>query len=138
MRYLISVLSALVMGSLIGQAAHAEFPERGVKIVVPFPAGGSNDVVARLLGTRLSQLWGQTVVIDNRGGGGGNVGAEAVSRSPADGYTLLLTAPGPLVVNQSLYTKLSFNPQDFTPIALIASVPIVLAVNPAVKATTVS
>ena len=138
MRYLISVLSALVMGALIAQPAHAEFPDRGVKIVVPFPAGGSNDVVARLLGTRLSQLWGQTVVIDNRGGGGGNVGAEAVSRSPADGYTLLLTAPGPLVVNQSLYTKLSFNPQDFTPIALIASVPIVLAVNPAVKATTVS
>jgi tripartite-type tricarboxylate transporter receptor subunit TctC len=139
MRYLISVLSALVMGSLIGQAAHAEFPERGVKIVVPFPAGGSNDVVARLLGTRLSQLWGQTVVIDNRGGGGGNVGAEAVARSPADGYTLLLTAPGPLVVNQSLYSKLSFDPaQDFTPIALIASVPIVLAVNPDVKAATVS
>ena len=139
MRYLISVLSALVMGSLVGQAAHAEFPERGVKIVVPFPAGGSNDVVARLLGTRLSQLWGQAVVIDNRGGGGGNVGAEAVARSPADGYTLLLTAPGPLVVNQSLYSKLSFNPaQDFTPIALIASVPIVLAVNPDVKAATVS
>jgi tripartite-type tricarboxylate transporter receptor subunit TctC len=139
MRYLISVLSALVMGSLIGQAAHAEFPERGVKIVVPFPAGGSNDVVARLLGTRLSQLWGQPVVIDNRGGGGGNIGAEAVARSPADGYTLLLTAPGPLVVNQSLYSKLSFNPaQDFTPVALIASVPIVLAVNPGVKAVTVS
>ena len=138
MRYLISVL-ALVMASLIGQAAHAEFPERGVKIVVPFPAGGSNDVVARLLGNRLSEVWGQSVVIDNRGGGGGNIGAEAVARSPADGYTLLLTAPGPLVVNQSLYSKLSFNPaQDFTPIALIASVPIVLAVNPGVKATTVS
>ena len=107
--------------------------------MVPFPAGGSNDVVARLLGTRLSQFWGQTVVIDNRGGGGGNIGAEAVARAPADGYTLLLAAPGPLVVNQSLYSKLSFNPaQDFTPIALIASVPIVLAVNPGVKATTVS
>ena len=139
MRYLISVLSALVLGSLIGQSAQAGFPERGVKIVVPYPAGGSNDVVARLLGTRLSELWGQPVVIDNRGGGGGNIGAEAVARSPADGYTLLLTAPSPLVVNQSLYSKLSFNPaQDFTPIALIASVPIVLAVNPGVKATTVS
>jgi tripartite-type tricarboxylate transporter receptor subunit TctC len=139
MRCLISVLSALVMASLMAQPAHAGFPERGVKIVVPFPAGGSNDVVARLLGARLSELWGQSVVIDNRGGGGGNIGAEAVARSPADGYTLLLTAPGPLVVNQSLYSKLSFNPaQDFTPIALIASVPIVLAVNPGVKAATVS
>jgi tripartite-type tricarboxylate transporter receptor subunit TctC len=139
MRYLVSVLAALVMGSLIGQPAHAGFPERGVKIVVPFPAGGSNDVVARLLGTKLSELWGQPVIIDNRAGAGGNIGAEAVARSPADGYTLLLTAPGPLVVNQSLYSRLSFNPeQDFTPIALIASVPIVLAVNPGVKAATVS
>src|SRR3954447_12124668 len=110
MRYLVSVLSALVMGSLIGQAAHAEFPERGIKIVVPFPAGGSNDVVARLLGTKLQELWGQPVVIDNRAGGGGNIGADAVARSPADGYTLLLTAPGPLAVNQSLYAQLPFNP----------------------------
>ena len=139
MRYVISVLAALVLGLLAGQAAHAGFPDRSVKIVVPFPAGGSNDVVARLLGARLSELWGQPVVIDNRGGGGGNIGAEAVARSPADGYTLLLTAPGPLVVNQSLYSRLSFNPeQDFIPIALIASVPIVLAVNPGVKAVTVS
>jgi tripartite-type tricarboxylate transporter receptor subunit TctC len=139
MRYLVSMLAALVMGSLIGQPAHAGFPERGVKIVVPFPAGGSNDVVARLLGTKLSELWGQPVIVDNRAGAGGNIGAEAVARSPADGYTLLLTAPGPLVVNQSLYSRLSFKPeQDFTPIALIASVPIVLAVNPSVKAATVS
>ena len=79
MRHLFSVLSALVMASLIGQPAQAGFPERGVKIVVPFPAGGSNDVVARLVGTRLSELWGQPVVIDNRGGGGGNIGAEAVA-----------------------------------------------------------
>ena len=128
------------MAFLMGQTAHAAgFPDRGVKIVVPFPAGGSNDVVARLLGTKLSEMWGQPVVIDNRAGGGGNIGAEAVARSPADGYTLLLAAPGPLAVNQSLYAQLSFNPeQDFTPVALIASVPIVLAVNPAVKAKTVA
>jgi tripartite-type tricarboxylate transporter receptor subunit TctC len=127
------------MGALAGQTAHAGFPDRSVKIVVPFPAGGSNDVVARLLATKLQELWGQTVVIDNRAGGGGNIGAEAVARSPADGYTLLLTAPGPLAVNQSLYAQLSFNPaQDFAPVALIASVPIVLAVNPSVKAKTVA
>lgn len=139
MRHAVSALVALVMVSLAGQAAHAGFPERGIKIVVPFPAGGSNDVVARLLGTKLQELWGQPVVIDNRAGGGGNIGADAVARSPADGYTLLLTAPGPLAVNQSLYAQLSFNPpQDFTPVALIASVPIVLAVNPGVKARTVA
>jgi tripartite-type tricarboxylate transporter receptor subunit TctC len=127
------------MGALAGQTAHAGFPDRSVKIVVPFPAGGSNDVVARLLATKLQELWGQTVVIDNRAGGGGNIGAEAVARSPADGYTLLLTAPGPLAVNQSLYAQLSFNPaHDFAPVALIASVPIVLAVNPSVKAKTVA
>lgn len=139
MRHVVSALVALVMFSLVGQVAHAGFPERGIKIVVPFPAGGSNDVVARLLGTKLQELWGQPVVIDNRAGGGGNIGADAVARSPADGYTLLLTAPGPLAVNQSLYAQLPFNPaQDFTPVALIASVPIVLAVNPGVKATTVA
>ena len=139
MRHVVSALVALVMVSLVGQVAHAGFPERGIKIVVPFPAGGSNDVVARLLGTKLQELWGQPVVIDNRAGGGGNIGADAVARSPADGYTLLLTAPGPLAVNQSLYAQLPFNPaQDFTPVALIASVPIVLAVNPGVKATTVA
>jgi tripartite-type tricarboxylate transporter receptor subunit TctC len=139
-RHLISAFAAAAIAALIGQPAHAAgFPERGVKIVVPFPAGGSNDVVARLLGTKLSELWGQPVVVDNRAGGGGNIGAEAVARAPADGYTLLLTAPGPLAVNQSLYAQLPFNPeQDFTPVALIASVPIVLAVNPSVKAKTVA
>jgi len=139
-RFLISAFAASIMAIVVGQPAYAAgFPERGVKIVVPFPAGGSNDLVARLLGTKLSELWGQPVVVDNRAGGGGNIGAEAVARSPADGYTLLLTAPGPLAVNQSLYAQLPFNPeQDFTPIALIASVPIVLAVNPTVKATTVA
>lgn len=139
MRFVGCALAALVMVFHFTLPARAEFPERGVKIVVPFPAGGSNDVVARLLGTKLSELWGQTVVIDNRGGGGGNIGAEAVARSPADGYTLLLTAPGPLAVNHSLYAQLPFSPtQDFTPIALIASVPIVLAVNPGVKAKSVA
>jgi tripartite-type tricarboxylate transporter receptor subunit TctC len=139
MRRVGCALAALVMVLQLALPARAEFPERGVKIVVPFPAGGSNDVVARLLGTKLSELWGQTVVIDNRAGGGGNIGAEAVARSSADGYTLLLTAPGPLAVNQSLYAQLPFNPpQDFIPVALIASVPIVLAVNPSVKAKSVA
>jgi tripartite-type tricarboxylate transporter receptor subunit TctC len=139
MRHVVSALVALTAALLIGAPARAEFPDHAVKIVVPFPAGGSNDVVARLFATKLQELWGQTVVIDNRAGAGGNIGAEAVARSPADGYTLLLTAPGPLAVNQSLYTQLSFNPAlDFTPVALIASVPIVLAVNPGVKANTVA
>ena len=120
-------------------AAAAPYPDRPVRIVVPFPAGGSNDVIARLLGAKLGELWGQTVIIDNRAGAGGNIGAESVARAAADGTTLLLTAPGPLAVNQSLYANLPFDPtKDFAPVALIASVPIVLAVNPAVKAKSVT
>jgi tripartite-type tricarboxylate transporter receptor subunit TctC len=115
------------------------FPDRPVHIVVPFPAGGSNDVVARFLGQKLSEICGQSVIIDNRGGAGGNVGAEFVARSAADGYTLLLTAPGPLAVNAALYPHLAFDPiADFAPVALVASVQIVLTVNPQVKAKTVA
>jgi tripartite-type tricarboxylate transporter receptor subunit TctC len=118
--------------------AAAGFPDHPVRIVVPFPAGGSNDVVARFLGMKLYEIWGQQVIIDNRAGAGGNIGAEAVARAVPDGYTLLLTAPPPLAVNQSLYPQLAFNPiTDFAPVALVASVQIVLAVNPEVKATNV-
>ena len=124
---------------LLGQpVAAATFPDHPVRIVVPFPAGGSNDVVARFLGMKLYEVWGQQVIIDNRPGAGGNIGAEMVARSAPDGYTLLLTAPGPLAVNQSLYPHLPFDPMaDFAPVALVASVQIVLAVNPAIKATNV-
>jgi tripartite-type tricarboxylate transporter receptor subunit TctC len=130
---------ALAIMSWSGAGQAAPFPDRPVHIVVPFPAGGSNDVVARFLGLKLYELWGQSVIIDNRAGAGGNIGAEAVARSAPDGYTLLLTAPGPLAVNQSLYPHLAFDPMaDFAPVALVASVQIVLAVNPAVKATDVA
>src|SRR6201992_3310970 len=105
------------------------FPDRPIHIVVPFPAGGSNDVVARFLGQKLSEICGQSVIIDNRAGANGNIGAEYVARSAPDGYTLLLTAPGPLAVNQALYKDLGFDPtRDFAPIALAASVQIVLTV----------
>jgi tripartite-type tricarboxylate transporter receptor subunit TctC len=130
---------ALAIMSWSGAGQAAPFPDRPVHIVVPFPAGGSNDVVARFLGLKLYELWGQSVIIGNRAGAGGNIGAEAVARSAPDGYTLLLTAPGPLAVNQSLYPHLAFDPMaDFAPVALVASVQIVLAVNPAVKATDVA
>ncbi len=119
-------------------AAAATFPDRAVRIIVPFPPGGSNDVIARILAENLSQQWKQPVIVDNRSGAGGNVGAAEVARAEPDGYTLLLSAPGPLAINPSLFANLSFNPlKDFAPIALVANVPIVLAVNPAVKATSV-
>ena len=135
---LAAVTAALAVMGLLHPLAAATFPDHPVRIVVPFPAGGSNDVVARFLGMQLYEVWGQQVIIDNRPGDGGNIGAEMVARSTPDGYTLLLTAPGPLAVNQSLYPHLPFDPvADFAPVALVASVQIVLAVNPEVKATNV-
>lgn len=114
------------------------YPDRLVRIVVPFPAGGSNDVIARLLAQKLSERFGQQFIIENRAGAGGNTGAESVAKAAPDGYTLLLAAPGPLVVNQTLYSRLNYDPaKDFAPVALVASVPIVLMVNPAVPAKTV-
>jgi tripartite-type tricarboxylate transporter receptor subunit TctC len=133
-----AVTMALALIGPGAPAAAAGFPDHPVRIVVPFPAGGSNDVVARFLAMKLYEVWGQQVIIDNRAGAGGNIGAEMVARSAPDGYTLLLTAPPPLVVNQSLYPHLEFDPiADFAPVALVGSVQIVLAVNPEVKATDV-
>src|SRR5262249_19713188 len=133
---LIATIMALLMA--VGNAA-ASYPDRPVRIVVPFPPGGSNDVIARLLAQKLSALWGKSVIVDNQSGAGGNVGSEMTARSAPDGYTLLLTAPGPLVVNPTLYRRMSFDPaKDFAPVALVATVPIVLAVNPKVKAKSVA
>jgi len=115
-----------------GVAMAENYPSHPVKIVVPFPAGGSNDIVARVIAQKLSERNnGQTFFVENRGGAGGNIGAEAVAGSDPDGYTLLLTAPPPLTINAALYKDLRYNPSTaFAPIGLIASVPIVLAVHP--------
>src|SRR4051812_18918900 len=120
-------------------AARADtWPARTVKIIVPFPAGGTADAVPRLVGDWLSRKWGQPVVIENRTGAAGNIGAEAVYRAEPDGYTLLSAPPPPLVINQSLYPKLGFDPGKFEPIIVMAQVPNALIVNPAnVKASTV-
>jgi tripartite-type tricarboxylate transporter receptor subunit TctC len=134
----VSLGCAAALAGAATPVAAAGFPDRPVRIVVPFPAGGSNDVVARFLGKKLYEVWGQQIIVDNRAGAGGNVGAEAVKLATPDGYTLLLTAPPPLVVNPSLYQHMAFDPAtDFAPVALVASVQIVLAVNPAVKADNV-
>ena len=121
-----------------GVAGAQDYPSRPVKIIVPFPAGGSNDIIARIVAQKLTERNGQNFLVDNRGGAGGNIGAEAVASAEPDGYTLLLTAPPPLTINGSLYKKLPFDPaKAFAPVALIASVPIVLVVNPSVQAKNV-
>lgn len=125
--------------SLLGTAALAQsYPTRPVKFVVPFPAGGSNDIIARILAQKLSERTGQQFIVENRGGAGGNIGAAAVAQADADGYTLLVTAPPPLTTNAALYPSLSFDPaKDFAPVSLVATVPIVLAVHPSVEARNV-
>jgi tripartite-type tricarboxylate transporter receptor subunit TctC len=125
--------------ALLAPAAAENYPDRVVRIVSPFPPGGSVDVMARLLAQKLTENIGQQFIVETRAGAGGNVGAESVAKSEPDGYTLLFTAPGPLVVNQTLYTKgLPYDPvRDFAPIALFAISPIVLMVNPRMPVTNV-
>ena len=112
------------------QALAGDYPDRAVKIVVPFPAGGTADVIPRLVGEWLSRKWGQPVVIENRTGAAGNIGSEQAYRSAPDGYTLLSSPPPPLVINQNLYPKLGFDPAKFEPIIVLAQVPNALIVNP--------
>jgi tripartite-type tricarboxylate transporter receptor subunit TctC len=106
------------------------YPERTVKIIVPFPAGGTADLLPRAVADWLSRKWRQPVVIENRTGAAGNIGAEQAYRSAPDGYTLLSSPPPPLVINQSLYPKLAFDPLRFEPIIVMAKVPNALVVNP--------
>jgi tripartite-type tricarboxylate transporter receptor subunit TctC len=110
--------------------AGQDYPARVVRIVVPYPAGGTADLLPRIVGDRLARKWGQPVTIENRTGGGGNIGADVAAKAEPDGYTLLASPPGPLVVNQSLYQKLTFEPAEFVPVTVMARVPNALIVNP--------
>ncbi len=120
-------------------AQSSSFPEKPVRIVVPFTPGGSNDVIARVVGQKLAQYWAQPVVVDNRPGAGGNIGSKEVARAAADGYTLLVVANS-FVINPHLYTpgKAGYDPfKEFVPVAKMGIAPIVLVGNPAVKANSV-
>ena len=120
-------LVAALAASLAG--AQGTFPTRTVRFIVPFPGGGINDVLARIVGEKLQTRWAQSIVIENKTGAGGNIGAELAYQSEGDGYTLLLSPPGPLAVNQSLYKQLSYKPQEFVPITVVGSVPNVVIVR---------
>jgi tripartite-type tricarboxylate transporter receptor subunit TctC len=133
----VTIVFLAVLG-LTAPSAAENYPERVVRIVNPYPPGGSVDVMARLLAQRLGDSLGQQFIVENRSGGGGNTGSDSVAKAEPDGYTLLFTAPGPLTINQTLYSKLSFDPAtDFAPIALFATSPIVLIVNPGLAANNV-
>jgi tripartite-type tricarboxylate transporter receptor subunit TctC len=124
--------------SLLSANAHAQadYPNKPIKIVVPFPAGGTSDVLARMLGVKLTEAWGQPVVVENRPGSSGNLGADIVAKSAADGYTFALMDVGNLVISPALY-KLPFNVQtDFAPVSMVAYSPHLLVVSSKVPANT--
>lgn len=139
------IVTALAIGCATALAASnatiaqaQRFPEKPVRFIVPFPPGGGNDILARALAPKMGEFLGQNVLIDNRAGAGGNIGSEAAAKSPPDGYTILI-ASNQVTINPWLYAKLPFDiEKDFSPVALAASVPMVLVVHPSVTAQNVS
>jgi len=120
----------LAAASAWPQDPAASYPNRPIRIIVPFPAGGAADAIPRIAAEKLAARWGQAVIVENRPGASGSIGAEAVARAEPDGYTLLATPPAPLVINPSLYAKLSYDPAQFAPVTVMAAIPSVLLVNP--------
>ena len=135
MKSLRSLACALLL--CLGGAAFAAFPDKPIRLIVPFPAGGAADVMARGMAQRLGQELGQQIIIDNRGGAGGTTAAEAAAKSPADGYTLMLANTGVMVINPALYSRLPYATlKDFTPIARTAMQPLALLVTPKLPVAT--
>ena len=133
LRYLASTL--LVCLPLVAAAQAGGFPDKAIRIVVPFPPGGATDAAARLVAVKMSEHWGQPVVVDNRAGAGGNVGSDLVAKAPADGYTLVMGVTGSHAINTSLYSRMPYDPvADFVAISQVAVVPNVLVVHPSVPA----
>jgi tripartite-type tricarboxylate transporter receptor subunit TctC len=127
MTRVLTTLSLLLFATL---AQAQSWPQKPVKFIVPFPPGGATDISARLLGERLQEIWGQTVVIENRGGAGGGVGAAEAARATPDGYTLFFPSGSVMTANQHIYAKLNYDPEkDFVPITNVVSGPQVLVVN---------
>ena len=126
-------LLALVCSGAFAQG----YPDKAVKIIVPFPPGGATDIVTRIVAQKLSEAWGQAVVVENRAGAGGNIGADVVAKAAPDGYTLLMTSGSIVTANQYIYKKMSFDPaKDLVPITNVASGPQVIVVNPGFPAKT--
>ncbi len=130
----------LMAGALLASSAVAaqDFPHKPVRIIVPFSAGGATDIVARVVAQKLTETWGQTMVVDNRVGASGNIGADLVAKSPADGYTILMTSGSIVTANQHIFKKLSYNAEkDFIAVTNVASGPQAIVVNPNLAAKTV-
>jgi len=134
------MLGRMLLAAALATAlsVHAQdFPANPIKVVVPSGPGATTDALARMIADQMQKKWGQPVIVENRAGAGGNIGAEYVAKAAPDGYTLLFSYPAPLVVNKSLYGNLSFDPDGFVGVSLVATAPLVLAVNPNVAAKSV-
>ncbi len=133
-----AVRTVLMFYAAIGAAAacaQTNYPAKPIRLIVALPAGGPTDILARLIAQPLSASLGQPIVVDNRPGAGGNIGAELAAKSPADGYTMLMGTSGPLAINPSLYKTIGFDPlRDFAPVILAASAPFVIVLHPSVAA----
>ena len=139
MRKLAVALMLACLAFPAGPVRADEYPSHPIRLIVPFAAGGAADTVARIIGKRLGDALGQTVVVEDRGGGGGLIGTELVKNSDADGYTLLLGQSGPISINPGIYPKLPYDPEkDFVPITMTTSYPYVLVVNPSLGVKTVA
>lgn len=134
----LAVLVCTACAAVQASAQGPTYPAKPVRLVVPFAAGGATDIVGRAVAQKLTEAFGQTVLVDNRPGAGGNIGSELVARAAPDGYTLLVAGVGPNAINPSLYAKIPYDPiADFTPITLVATVHNLLVVHPSVPARTV-
>jgi len=131
-RRLTLAAALLAVGACIPQLAAAQsYPAKSVKIIVPFPAGGVTDLIARLMADKLGSVWGQTVIVENRAGASGMIGADAVAKAQPDGYTLLLSSTAEVAINQNLYKSMSYDPaKDLLPITLTATTPLVWVAHP--------
>ena len=135
-KLLVTIALLLLVGAM--SASAQSYPAQTIKIVVPFTAGGGVDVVARMIAPRLCEELGQSVIIENRGGAGGLLGATAVAQAPADGYTLLFGTGSTHGTNPNVYAKLSYDPvRDFVPVVLVPSSPLLLVVTAALPAKSV-
>ncbi len=130
---------SLVLLALAGAVGTGRYPTKPIRLVVPFPPGGATDILARNVAQKLTEAWGQQVIVDNRPGAGGNIGSELVAKSAPDGYTLVMGTVGTHAINASLYAKMPYDHvKDFVPVILVAGVPNVLVVNPSVPVNSVA
>lgn len=134
MSFGVRAFGLLVILAATALPAHSQvppgFPAKPVRFVVPFPGGGINDVLARVAADKLTAKWGQPIVVENKTGAGGNIGADFAAQAEPDGHTLLITPPGPLAINQTLYRHLSYRPDDFVPITILAAITNLIIVRP--------